>query len=321
MKIFVTGAAGFVAYHIITSLLNEGHEVVGVDNFISGQHKNIELLTKNKLFSFFEADILTLKEGPLPAQIEQALKGTKEIYHLACPASPPTYQKDPLHTLETCVQGSQNILNLALKHKARILIASTSEIYGDPLVHPQPEDYRGNTNTMGPRACYDEGKRAMETLGYIYAQKGVEVRTARIFNTYGPRMSPHDGRVITNFILQGLQNQPLTVYGDGSQTRSFCFVSDLVAGLRSLMASSVTEPVNLGSQFEFSILDIAQTVRALINPKLELVFHPLPKDDPKQRRPNTGRAKEWLNWDATVTLKEGLSSMIAFMAEELNAKG
>lgn len=319
MRILVTGAAGFVAYHLVRKLLGEGHTVVGVDNMMSGQERNVSDLSAafSKNFSFIKADINDLNAEAFGARPEWSALGPsaaqrfERIYHLACPASPPIYQKDMLHTLDTCYTGSRNIFELARVHNARILIASTSEIYGDPEVHPQPEDYRGNVNTVGIRSCYDEGKRAMETMGFIYSeQKGVEVRTARIFNTYGPRMSPEDGRVLTNFISQALRGEALTVYGDGKQTRSFCYVDDLVRGLHMLMESKVTEPVNLGSQFEFTIFEMAEKVVRWVNPNLKISFLPLPKDDPKLRRPNTSRAKELLGWETQVNLEAGVKLMI-----------
>ena len=311
MKILVTGAAGFIAFHLIESLLQQGHSVIGVDNFISGQKKNIEELKKNSNFSFYEIDILQLTSSEAN-KTSSNLNNIDEIYHLACPASPPIYQNNPLHTLDTCYLGSRNILEIAKKNNAKILLASTSEIYGDPLVHPQSESYRGNTNTFGPRACYDEGKRIMETLGYTYLQMGLDVKIARIFNTYGPRMSPQDGRILTNFITQSLENKSLTVYGDGKQTRSLCYVSDLVLGLLALMRSDVKVPVNLGSQFEFSVLEIAKMVRKLMNPALPIEFFYLPVDDPKQRRPDTSFAKKMLNWEAEIGLEKGLSEMVRF---------
>jgi UDP-glucuronate decarboxylase len=335
MRILVTGAAGFVAYHLIHSLLKEGHVVVGVDNMMSGQERNITDLKsefKNQ-FSFIRVDINELAPAAIAVNSEwssllsaqtnaAAAKNFERVYHLACPASPPIYQKDMLHTLDTCYIGSRHMYELAAAHKARILIASTSEVYGDPEVHPQPESYRGNVNTVGIRSCYDEGKRAMETMGFIYAeQRGLEVRTARIFNTYGPRMSPIDGRVLTNFISQALAGEALTVFGDGQQTRSFCYVEDLVRGLRLLMESKTTDPVNLGSQFEFTILEMAEKVVHWINPKLTIKYLPLPKDDPKVRRPNTSRAKELLGWETKVSLEEGVGKMIASFKDDLARKG
>lgn len=325
MKILVTGAAGFLAFHLIQNLLNEGHTVIGVDNIMSGQERNIQDIRTAfpQNFLFIKADINDLTFVAISANSEWSKAFGVEsghferVYHLACPASPPIYQKDMLHTLDTCYLGSRNVFEIALMHKARILIASTSEIYGDPEVHPQPEEYRGNVNTVGIRSCYDEGKRAMETMGFIYrTQKALEVRTARIFNTYGPRMSPEDGRVLTNFISQALRGEPLTVYGDGSQTRSFCYVDDLVRGLRLLMESSVSEPVNLGSQFEFKVQEMAQKVLQWINPQLKITYLPLPKDDPKIRRPNTARAKELLGWETQVDLDDGVRRMIEEFRKE-----
>ena len=311
MYILVTGAAGFLGYHLCNELLKEGHHVVGIDNLMSGQQKNVNSLLEHKNFSFHQVDIIALT--PSHTQYDSIAKKFQKIdriYHMACPASPPIYQKNPLHTLETCFTGSKNILELAKSTGARVLIASTSEIYGDPEVHPQPESYRGNVNTMGPRSCYDEGKRIMETLGHEYSKLGVEVRTARIFNTYGPKMSPIDGRVLTNFILQALTGQDLTVFGDGSQTRSFCFYADLIRGLRLLMESDCIEPVNLGSQYEFTILQVAEAVRNLVNKNLKIVHQSLPIDDPKIRRPVTDRAFQLLGWKTEVDFEAGMKAMI-----------
>lgn len=309
MNILITGVAGFLGFHLAQSLLSEGHVVIGVDNYTSGQKSNIQELCLFQKFKFFEEDVINLTLDKFTKEHLSSLKHIDQIFHMACPASPPIYQLNPLNTLDTCYLGSKNVFEIAKFYNARILIASTSEIYGDPLVHPQPESYRGNTNTFGPRACYDEGKRVMETLGFAYAQLGVKVRIARIFNTYGPRMSPSDGRVLTNFISQAIKGQSITIYGDGKQTRSFCFVSDLIQGLRLLINSEVQIPINLGSQFEYSILEVAQQVRDLINPKLEIVFHPLPTDDPKQRRPDTKKAKELIGWSAQVSLEDGVKKM------------
>lgn len=314
MKVLVTGAAGFLGYHLSHHFLGKGIPVVGVDSFISGQRENSDDLLKQKGFQFFEEDINNLSPSALEGKtaLNNALKGVTRIFHMACPASPPTYQKDSLHTLETCYTGSKNIFDIALRHKARMLIASTSEIYGDPEVHPQPESYRGCVNTIGPRSCYDEGKRVMETLGYLYAAKGVEVRTARIFNTYGPRMSPLDGRVVTNFIFQALNNEDLTIYGTGEQTRSFCYYSDLIKGLLLLMESGVNEPVNLGSQFEFTINQLAAIVKNKIRPTAEIKYFPLPQDDPKQRRPDSSRAKTLLGWQPEVDLETGILELAEY---------
>jgi UDP-glucuronate decarboxylase len=310
MNVLVTGAAGFLGFHLCEKLLADGHSVTGVDNFYTGSRSNRDDLVKNKNFKFVEADILEFG----PSQAERLLGGNQKfdrIYHMACPASPPQYQRDQLYTLDVCTTGSRNVFELAKHWKARILIASTSEIYGDPEVHPQPESYRGNVNTLGPRSCYDEGKRVMETLGFIYAsQHNVNVRIARIFNTYGPRMSGDDGRVVSNFVCQALKGQDLTVYGDGSQTRSFCYYSDQVAGLNKLMESTETGPVNIGSNREFSVLELAQTVRELSGRKLNIVHLDLPIDDPKIRRPDLSRAKALLNWEPTVALKQGVAEMM-----------
>ena len=311
MNILVTGAAGFLGYHLCAKLLAEGHTVVGIDNMMSGQQQNIDTLSAHAKFSFQNVDIIELPSFLAGNNsFAKNLANLDRIYHMACPASPPIYQTNPLHTLETCFTGSRNIFALAQRTGARVLIASTSEIYGDPEVHPQPESYRGNVNTMGPRSCYDEGKRIMETLGHEYSKLGVQVRTARIFNTYGPRMSPIDGRVLTNFISQALEGKDLTVFGDGTQTRSFCFYADLVRGLNLLMESDVVEPVNLGSQYEFTILQVAEAVRALINGNLKIVHVALPQDDPKIRRPDTSQAFKLLGWQTEVNLHDGMKVMV-----------
>lgn len=324
MKILITGAAGFVAFHLASKLLREGNQVIGVDNMMSGQERNVADLLKEfpQNFRFIKADVNDLTAAAIRGNSEwqEVLSSSNfdRVYHLACPASPPIYQKDMLHTLDTCYIGSRNIFELALAHNARILIASTSEIYGDPEVHPQPESYRGNVNTVGIRSCYDEGKRAMETMGFIYReQHGLEVRIARIFNTYGPRMSPADGRVLTNFISQAIRGEALTIYGDGKQTRSFCYVEDLVRGLCLLMESKVSEPVNLGSQFEFTISEMAEKVIQWVDPQLKLTYLPLPKDDPKIRRPDTSRAKELLGWETQVSFEAGVKKMIDEFRENL----
>ena len=324
MKILITGAAGFVAFHLASKLLREGNQVIGVDNMMSGQERNVADLLKEfpQNFRFIKADVNDLTAAAIRgnSELQEVLSSSNfdRVYHLACPASPPIYQKDMLHTLDTCYIGSRNIFELALAHNARILIASTSEIYGDPEVHPQPESYRGNVNTVGIRSCYDEGKRAMETIGFIYReQHGLEVRIARIFNTYGPRMSPADGRVLTNFISQAIRGEALTIYGDGKQTRSFCYVEDLVRGLCLLMESKVSEPVNLGSQFEFTISEMAEKVIQWVDPQLKLTYLPLPKDDPKIRRPDTSRAKELLGWETQVSFEAGVKKMIDEFRENL----
>ena len=313
MRILVTGTAGFIGYHLCHRLLSQGSTVTGLDNFYSGQKTNISDLKKEfpQRFSFYESDIC----DPLPQDLQAS--PFEQVYHLACPASPPAYQKDPLFTLDTCYVGTKRMLVFATEKKARILFSSTSEIYGDPLEHPQKEHYFGNVHTTGPRSCYDEGKRIAETLAYNYQQqKNTQIRIARIFNTYGPRMSRYDGRVLTNFITQALQKKPLTVYGDGTQTRSFCYVDDMVSGLMKLMASQVTHPVNLGSEFEVSIDEICDRIRNILDPKLMKEYHPLPQDDPKTRRPCLALAENLLGWRPQTTLEQGLDRMISFLRND-----
>ncbi len=290
-------------------LIESGHRVICIDNLLTGRRGNIAHLADHPAFRFVQADIIdpVLIDGPV-----------HEIYNLACPASPPLYQADPIHTFRTCVMGSLNLLELARRKGARILLASTSEVYGDPEISPQPESYRGNVNTVGPRACYDEGKRAAETLFWEFgAHQGVETRIARIFNTYGPRMSPDDGRVVSNFIVQALTGADLTLYGDGSQTRSFCYVDDLVGGLVRLMASATKEPVNLGNPGEFTIAELADLVLAKTQSRSQLCWLPLPVDDPRQRKPDITRAAEVLGWQPTVALEAGLDRTIDHFREEL----
>lgn len=307
MRIIVTGGAGFIGSHLCKALLGQGHEVVCVDNLYTGSKRNIQPLLKNSKFEFIEHDITE----PLSESADQ-------IYNLACPASPVHYQKDPVYTFKTSVFGVYNMLELAHRRKARILQASTSEVYGDPLVHPQKESYWGNVNPIGVRSCYDEGKRAAETICLDFRRKyGVDVHIARIFNTYGPNMSPNDGRVVSNFIIQALQNKPITVYGDGSQTRSFCFVSDMVDGLVKLMNSTVTGPVNLGNPDECTIKELAKEVIAVVRSKSKIVHKPLPADDPKQRRPDIALARSKLRWSPKVRLKDGLKKTIAYFIEVL----
>jgi UDP-glucuronate decarboxylase len=307
--VLVAGGAGFVGSHLIDRLLEAGHSVICVDNLRTGRLANLTSHRTDRRLRFIEADIIE------PLRIDGPVD---EIYNLACPASPPLYQADPIHTFRTCVMGSLNLLDLAQKKRARILLASTSEVYGDPQVSPQPESYRGNVNTVGPRACYDEGKRAAETLFWEFGtHKGVETRIARIFNTYGPRMAPDDGRVVSNFIVQALTGADLTLHGDGSQTRSFCYVDDLVAGLMALMASDVTEPVNLGNPGEFTIAELAGKVISRIASSSRLVHLPLPVDDPRQRRPDIARAAARLGWVPKVALDEGLERTIRHFEAEL----
>jgi UDP-glucuronate decarboxylase len=309
MRILVTGGAGFIGSHLIDRLMADNHEVICLDNFYTGSKANIEHWLSNPYFEIIRHDITE----PMRLEVDQ-------VYHLACPASPIHYQYNPVKTIKTNVMGTLNMLGLAKRVKARFLLASTSEVYGDPQVHPQPEEYRGNVNPIGIRSCYDEGKRVAETLAFDYhRQNDVEIRVARIFNTYGPRMLENDGRVVSNFVAQALRGMPLTVYGDGSQTRSFCYVADLVEGLIRLMNSAHTGPVNLGNPGEYTILQLAQTIQSMINPDLPLQYKPLPKDDPTRRKPDISRAKEWLGWEPTVSLQEGLVPMIEDFRNRLNA--
>ena len=301
MRILVTGGAGFIGSHLIDRLMAQGHEVICVDNFYTGRKVNILPWLDNPNFEFIRHDITE----PIRLEVDR-------IYHLACPASPVHYQYNPVKTIKTNVLGTLNMLGLAKRVKARFLLASTSEVYGDPEVHPQPEEYRGNVNPIGIRACYDEGKRIAETLSFDYHRDNkVDIRVARIFNTYGPRMLPDDGRVVSNFIVQALQGKPLTVYGDGSQTRSFCYASDLVEGLMRLMNGEQTGPVNFGNPDEYTILELAQKIQGMVNPDAELIFKPLPQDDPKQRQPDITRARTYYNWEPTIPLAEGLEKTIA----------
>ncbi|HEY9710358.1 MAG TPA: UDP-glucuronic acid decarboxylase family protein [Oculatellaceae cyanobacterium] len=296
MRILVTGGAGFIGSHLIDRLMAQGHEVICLDNFYTGHKRNILKWLDNPYFELIRHDIT----DPIRLEVDQ-------IYHLACPASPVHYQYNPVKTIKTNVLGTLYMLGLAKRVKARLLLASTSEVYGDPEIHPQSEDYRGNVNPIGPRSCYDEGKRVAETLAFDYhRQNNVDIRVARIFNTYGPRMLENDGRVVSNFVVQSLQNQSLTVYGDGSQTRSFCYVSDLVEGLMRLMNGSHVGPINLGNPGEYTILQLAQAVQKMVNPDAEIIFKPLPQDDPRRRRPDITKAKSLLDWEPTVALQEGL---------------
>ncbi|MCX8118424.1 MAG: SDR family oxidoreductase [Desulfobacterota bacterium] len=312
-RILVTGGAGFLGSHLCERLLREGHDVLCVDNFYTGTKRNIVHLLDHPYFELLRHDITF----PLYVEVDQ-------IYNLACPASPIHYQYDPVQTTKVNVHGSINMLGLAKRLKAKILQASTSEVYGDPTVHPQPEDYWGNVNCIGPRSCYDEGKRCAETLFFDYhRQHRLKIKVARIFNTYGPRMHPDDGRVISNFILQALRNDPITIYGDGSQTRSFCYVDDMIEGLIRLMETpdDFTGPVNLGNPEEVSILELAEKIISLTGSKSKMVFKPLPPDDPKQRRPLIDLAKEKLGWAPQVPLEEGLKRTIAYFEEQLRKEG
>jgi UDP-glucuronate decarboxylase len=303
-RILVTGGAGFVGSFLCERLLTAGNDVVCADNLFTGNKRNIAQLLGNPYFEFLRHDVTF----PLYMEVD-------EIYNMACPASPVHYQFDPVQTIKTNVHGAINMLGLAKRTKAKILQASTSEVYGDPEVHPQTEDYWGRVNPIGIRSCYDEGKRCAETLfSDYYRQHGVRIKIARIFNTYGPRMHPNDGRVVSNFIVQALQGQDITIFGEGQQTRSFCYVDDLVGGLVKLMESpeAVTGPINLGNPSEFTIRQLAEKVLELTGSRSKLVFKPLPQDDPRQRQPNIGKAVELLDWRPTIQLEEGLKKTIAY---------
>ena len=309
-RILVTGGAGFLGSHLCERLLNEGNEVICVDNFYTGTKDNIKHLLGNPYFELIRHDITF----PLYVEVD-------EIYNLACPASPVHYQFDPVQTTKTSVHGSINMLGLAKRLKIKILQASTSEVYGDPTVHPQPETYWGNVNPIGPRSCYDEGKRCTETLFFdYYRQHKLKIKVVRIFNTYGPRMHPNDGRVVSNFIVQALKGEDITVYGDGSQTRSFCFVDDMIDGIIKMMNSddSITGPINLGNPQEFTILDLAKKVIELTGSRSKIVFKPLPQDDPMQRKPVIDLAREKLGWQPKIALEEGLKKTIEYFDKLLN---
>jgi len=304
-KILVTGGAGFLGSHLCDRLIAQGHHVIALDSFFTGNRRNIAQLADHPNFETIEHDVVD------PIHID----GLDEIYNLACPASPVHYQHDPIHTMKTSVLGALNMLELARKSNAKIFQASTSEVYGDPIVHPQPEGYWGHVNPIGIRSCYDEGKRAAETLFFDYhRQHQLRIRVVRIFNTYGPRMAADDGRVVSNFIVQALQGKDLTVYGEGSQTRSFCYADDLVEGFIRLMNAddTVTGPVNIGNPGEFTMLELAERVLRLTGSQSKLIHFPLPEDDPKQRRPDIAKAKELLGWAPTVALEEGLARTIAY---------
>ncbi len=308
-KVLVTGGAGFVGSHLCDRLIEDGDDVLCVDNFFTGSRDNIIGLLDKPHFELMRHDVTF----PLYVEVD-------EIFNLACPASPVHYQSDPVQTTKTSVHGAINMLGLAKRTKAKILQASTSEVYGDPEVHPQTEDYRGNVNPIGPRGCYDEGKRCAETLFFDYhRQYGTNIRVARIFNTYGPRMHPNDGRVVSNFIVQALRGKPLTLYGDGSQTRSFCYVSDLIEGLIGLMGATdeVTGPVNLGNPTELTIRELAEKIIDMTGSESELEEHPLPGDDPMQRCPDIGLAKSALGWEPQVALEDGLEKTIRYFKETL----
>jgi UDP-glucuronate decarboxylase len=303
-RILVTGGCGFLGSHICDALVNQGHEVLCVDNCFTGTKRHIRHLLGHPNFEFMRHDVTF----PLYVEADQ-------IYNMACPASPIHYQFDPVQTTKTSVHGAINMLGLAKRIRATILQASTSEVYGDPEIHPQVESYWGRVNPIGPRACYDEGKRCAETLFFDYhRQHRLKIKVARIFNTYGPRMHPNDGRVVSNFIVQALQDQPITIYGDGSQTRSFCYVDDLVDGLVRFMNSgdSLTGPINFGNPTEFTILELAQKVIEITGSKSQIINKPLPQDDPRQRKPDIGLAKNALDWTPSIALEEGLKETIAY---------
>ena len=311
----VTGGAGFIGSHLIDALLAEGATVVCLDNYLTGRPENLAHLKSELRFEFIEADVI----DRLPAKLRLGKTRFTHVYHLACAASPPHYQADPEHTMLTCVLGTRNLLRLAEEMGARFLLTSTSEVYGDPEVHPQPEGYRGWVNCTGPRACYDEGKRAAETLAFDFARAGrAEVRVARIFNTYGPRMRADDGRVVSNVVTQALAGDDITVYGDGRQTRSFCYVEDMIDGLLRLMAheGAAPGPVNLGNPNELTVGDLVQRVIALTGSRSNVVNKPLPEDDPRRRRPDISRAAALLGWAPRTPLETGLRATIAWFAEE-----
>ncbi len=308
-RVLVTGGSGFIGSHLTSRLLDEGHEVLVVDNYYSGSRSNLAHLLSHPRLDVLRHDVTF----PLYVEVD-------EIYHLACPASPVFYQRDPVQTTKTSVVGSINMLGLAKRTKARILLASTSEVYGDPEVHPQEESYWGHVNPIGIRSCYDEGKRCAETLFFDYhRQHDMSIKVARIFNTYGPGMRPDDGRVVSNFIVSALTGKPLTIYGDGSQTRSFCYIDDLVDGLVRLMNTppDVTGPINLGNPHEFTMSELASTIRSLVGSEVPVEHHPLPSDDPTQRQPDITRAKELLGWVPTVELQQGLESTVEYFRRHL----
>lgn len=310
MRILVTGGAGFLGSHLIDRLMVAGHDVICLDNFYTGNKQNVLQWMGNPKFDLIRHDITE----PIRLEVDQ-------IYHLACPASPVHYQYNPVKTIKTNVLGTMNMLGLAKRVKARFFLASTSEVYGDPEVHPQPESYRGSVNTIGIRSCYDEGKRVAETLAFDYhRQNNVDIRVVRIFNTYGPRMLENDGRVVSNLIVQALKGIPLTIYGDGSQTRSFCYASDLIEGFIRLMNCDYVGPVNIGNPGEYSILQLAKTIQDMVNPDVALKFEPLPQDDPRRRKPDITLAQQLLDWEPTVPLQDGLSRTIADFRQRLGSE-
>jgi UDP-glucuronate decarboxylase len=308
-KILVTGGAGFLGSHLCEALLKQGNEVICMDNYFTGSKSNIVHLLDNPYFELYRHDVT------MPAHVE-----VDEIYNLACPASPIHYQYDPIKTIQTSIMGAINMLGVAKRTGAKILQASTSEVYGDPHVHPQPEEYWGNVNPIGIRSCYDEGKRCAETLFFDYhRQNNVRIKVIRIFNTYGPNMHPNDGRVVSNFIVQALKGKDITIYGDGSQTRSFCYCDDLIRGMIAMMATpdEITGPINLGNPHEFTIKQLAELVIELTGSSSKIIYEPLPSDDPTQRQPIIDKAKEFLNWEPTVQLREGLVKTIEYFDKKL----
>ena len=310
MNVLVTGGAGFLGSHLCDRLIEDGHSVTCLDNLFTGTQKNIQHLLPNPNFHFVESDVI----DPFKFNVER-------IYNLACPASPPHYQHNPIKTIKTSFMGAMNCLSLAVRNGARVLQASTSEVYGDPEIHPQPESYKGSVNPIGIRACYDEGKRCAETLFFDYHRENkVDIRVARIFNTYGPRMLPDDGRVVSNFIVQALKEEDLTIYGDGTQTRSFCYVDELIDGLVNLMEqTNLVGPVNIGNPSEFTILELAEMVIQKTESQSKITMHPLPGDDPLQRQPDISVAKERLRWEPKISLSTGLDRTIAYFEELIDS--
>ena len=310
MNVLVTGGAGFLGSHLCDRLIEDGHSVTCLDNLFTGTQKNIQHLLPNPNFHFVESDVI----DPFEFNVER-------IYNLACPASPPHYQHNPIKTIKTSFMGAMNCLNLAVQNDARVLQASTSEVYGDPEIHPQPESYKGSVNPIGIRACYDEGKRCAETLFFDYHRENkVDIRVARIFNTYGPRMLPDDGRVVSNFIVQALKGEDLTIYGDGTQTRSFCYVDELIDGLVNLMEqTNLVGPVNIGNPGEFTILELAEMIIQKTESQSKITMHPLPGDDPLQRQPDISVAKERLRWEPKISLSTGLDRTIAYFEKLIDS--
>ena len=319
MRILVTGGAGFVGSHLCERLLADGHEVVCLDNFYTGKPDNVAHLRERPGFTVLQRDVMEPFELDAPGRPDW--HGVERIFHLACPASPVHYQRDPVRTLKTSILGTMHMLDLVVATGARLLLSSTSEVYGDPTVHPQSESYWGHVNPIGPRACYDEGKRVAETLCFDYRRRdGADIRVVRIFNTYGPRMAMNDGRVVSNFVVQALRGEDITLYGDGSQTRSFCYVDELVEGMVRMMSQDTdTGPVNLGNPVEHTIRELAERVLALAGSRSKLVFRPLPADDPIRRRPDITRAQALLGWTPRISLEEGLTRTIAYFRDHVRA--